>query len=416
MTVFINVLILVSFFLEICILSYLEVKTWKTVFTPLLFLIIPYSIILILSISLSGNRMGFIDFYYPSIIIWNVGLLIFSIPSIIFGRYLTSYGVISNPKIENDNAPILIKIVGLIICVLFIWHLRGVSSFSDSLIGSDDFGENFAGHGLWGHLRQLLLSILVISIYYVNRRDWLLMAIIIMILVICFLYQVKGWIVIPCIAGFFLRLNCERTKLKISFFIYLLLGVCLLFAASYIVSLSVIDGADIDEVLKFVFRNFLHYLTSGTLGLSMDMQMGFVENGGAEMVIATPINIINKVLGNDTLFFGINSHFLNTGVNLTNVRTIFGTTFIFLSKIEWVLFFVILSGTMYLFKYFTIIWPNIYTYSIYFFECSLLFMGWFDSYFANLTPYEFPVLTLLLFVLVRLFQSKPRLSSNNIVS
>lgn len=134
------------------------------------------------------------------------------------------------------------------------------------------------------------------------------------------------------------------------------------------------------------------------------------------MVIATPINIINKVLGNDTLFLGINSHFLNTGVNLTNVRTIFGTTFIFLSKIEWVLFFVILSGTMYLFKYFTIIWPNIYTYSIYFFECSLLFMGWFDSYFANLTPYEFPVLTLLLFVLVRLFQSKPRLSSNNIVS
>ena len=43
-------------------------------------------------------------------------------------------------------------------------------------------------------------------------------------------------------------------------------------------------------------------------------------------------------------------------------------------------------------------YANIYTYTVYFFYITLLFMGWFDLYFANLTIFESAVMLLFLFL------------------
>ncbi|HZK03096.1 MAG TPA: DUF6337 family protein [Bacteroidaceae bacterium] len=406
MTILFNTLILLSFILEIGVLLYLEFKTWKSVYTPLFFLTVPYFLILILTLLLPLGKLGFINFYFPSILIWSVGLIVFSIPSYLIGGYLTKHGVVLNKKMESDSMPKVILFLATLLCILFIWHLKGISSASDYMVGSDAFGTDFAGQGFWGHIRQLLLPIFVISVFYVKKRDWFLIGLIIIMLVIFFLYQILSWIIIPTIAALFMRLYSGKSKFKISTLFYLLLGVILIFTASYVVALVVVGGADMKDTLLFVLRNFFHYLSSGTLGLSMDMQMGFLESANVETVISAPINIVNKIMGETDMLMGLNKFYLNTGVNLTNVRTFFGTSFIFLTKTEWILFILVISSTIYFLKYCTIIWPNVFTYTIFFFECSLLFMGWFDSYFANLTAYEFPVITILLYLLVKLLSPK----------
>ena len=86
MSDFQNILILFTFFVEAAVLLYLELKAWKSLYTPLVFLILPYAIVLLISIAISGN-FGFVEFYYPSILLWNVGLLVFAIPSYFFRSY-----------------------------------------------------------------------------------------------------------------------------------------------------------------------------------------------------------------------------------------------------------------------------------------------------------------------------------------
>ena len=80
---------LISIFIEVAVLLYLEYKIWKSLYTPLNFLMLPYLVVLLITIMLSGSELGFVDFYYPSIFIWNIGLLIFFLPSVIIGTAIT---------------------------------------------------------------------------------------------------------------------------------------------------------------------------------------------------------------------------------------------------------------------------------------------------------------------------------------
>ena len=204
-----------------------------------------------------------------------------------------------------------------------------------------------------------------------------------------------------------LRLYTGKTKLKLSLMLYVVLGVAVIFLGSYVISLVLVQENDLDnEVLSFIFRNFIHYLTSGTLGLSVDMELGFPDAGEFDMVIAQLVNIANALSGSDEMIVPLNPYYYNTGFNLTNVRTFFGTVLINADYVTFAVFVLFVSCTMYLLKVATIRFNNIYVYTAYFFECGLLFMGWFDSYFASLSVIEIPILSLTLLLLCKICESK----------
>ena len=83
-----DILILATFLIEVAVLFYLEVKMWRTMYTPLIFLMVPYTIVLLITIMVAGSDFGFVEFYYPSIVIWNIGLLLFAIPSFVLGYFM----------------------------------------------------------------------------------------------------------------------------------------------------------------------------------------------------------------------------------------------------------------------------------------------------------------------------------------
>ena len=60
------------------------------------------------------------------------------------------------------------------------------------MLGSDDFANDFSGYGFWAHLRLISLPILIMAIYYLDKKHWWLCLVVVPVLLINFLNQVKG--------------------------------------------------------------------------------------------------------------------------------------------------------------------------------------------------------------------------------
>mgnify|MGYP003292284327 CR=1 FL=1 len=276
-------------------------------------------------------------------------------------------------------------------------------AFSRGIIGSDEFGEDFCGGGLWGHMRKLTMPLLIILIYYANRKNWLGWILIILLLGINFLYQVKGWIIIPCVCGMAMRLYTGKTKLTFKLFLYVILAGMAVFSMSYLLALVVAGNGGVGQILEFAFGHFFHYFTSGTFGLSTDMYNMFPDKGPFEVILCPFVNVANQLIGSEELVSPINPLYYDTGIDLTNVRTYFGTLLIYSNPVQFVTYIFTVSTLMYLFKIVTLRINSIYLNMVYFFECSLFAMGWFEFYFFHLDVIEVPALIGCIYLLVRLF-------------
>lgn len=403
---FSDFVILFSFILEVAVLQYVEYKAWKTLFTPLSFLMFPYLTVLLITISISGGSLGFVEFYYPSILVWHIGVLLFSIPSFGIAYIMQRRGgqarTIDTTRegMRNSEMPRLLTVLSIVLSLLFLWHLKSTLASSKQALGSDEFGEDFSGFGFWGHLRIFTIPLYMICIYYVGKKRWWLWLPVIVFTAVSVLNQVKGWTIIPILAALTMRVYTGRTKLSLRLLIIVTLGMFAIFFTFYAMSILVVQERGVsDDFMDFIFGHFFHYLTSGTYGWSMDLERGLPDDGGSfEMVIAQLVNLAKSATGDKDLVSPINTLFYFSGTSLTNVRTLFGTLYINTTLVSFTLYILILSTIIYTMKLFAQKYANIYTYTVYFFYITLLFMGWFDLYFANLTIFESAVILLFLWI------------------
>lgn len=396
-----DMLYLVAILIEVGLLFYLECKIWKTLYTPLNFVMLPYIIVLLITATLVSGKLEFVEFYYPSIFIWNVGLLIFFLPSIVIGSLMTHNGKSVIPQQHpNEQVSIVIKFLLVVVALLFVVRLRSsLGSSVEGEVGTNDFSDEFSGGGVWGHLRILTLPLLMMSIYYVSKKRLWLWPIILVFLSVSMLNQVVGWIVIPVLGAMAMRIYTGKTRLTFTLVILVLVGAFLIFFAAYALAILVVQSRGVDDAfLDFIYMHFLHYLTSGVLGLSMDMQNAFPDAGSFETLWAPIINLFNALFGGEDMVSPVNPYYYNSGINLTNVRTFFGTIYIYTDALQFFVYILLSSTLMYLLKLATIKWSNIYVYVIYFFECGLLAMGWFEFYYFHLVVFELPVIVALLWL------------------
>lgn len=410
MGAWLDALYLVSLLVEVAVLFYLEYKTWGTYYTPLNFLMLPYVVVLLITVMLAGNALDFVGFYYPSIFIWNVGLLLFALPSLLIGTLLQCKELPFRSKCVDGKFPSVLVPLLVVLSILFIWHLKSIINSSAESLGSEEFGEEFSGGGLWGHLRLMTLPLMMMCIYYVSKKNWWLWPVIIVFLLVSALNQVKGWVIIPVLAAMSMRIYFGKTRLSMKLLSYVVLGAFVVFFASYALSILVVQERGVsDEFMEFIFKHFFHYLTSGTLGWSMDVQLGIPDDGGSfDNIIAQVVNLCKSFTGDKELVYPINPLYYNTGTTLTNVRTIFGTLYINSSWIVFAIYTLFLSTCMYLMKVLMTRRNNIYLSTIYFFFCAMLFMGWFDFYFSGIIVLEFPVIVTAFWVLEKIVCKKKR--------
>lgn len=398
---FIGILLLSTLLLEVFVLTYMEYISWKTLYTPLICLMLPYLLILLITLVVAGHH-HLVGFYYPSLFVWNIGLLLFAIPSFILALATKKYPQTFQKGIKETKYPRVIGVVSILIILAFSFRFVHVLNTTTELFGTDDFAEEFCGHGLWAHLRNFIVPLLIIAIYHVSKKRWWLWGIIFALLLIQLLYMVKGAIIISVVAGLLIRLYAGKMHLNISLITKSFAGAFAVFILVYMVLplLGKQQGLDNMELLELVSDHFLHYLTSGTLGYSYDLQMGCPDKAGFEILVSPFVNLYHVFTGSkEELLSPVNPYYHFTGISYTNVRTFFGTMSIYCNPWQFVLYILVASTILYLIQLQARAKGNVFIYAILCYFCGLMAMGWFEFYLFHLAMIEVPMITLLLMAL-----------------
>ena len=411
--------ILLILLMEVTVLTWVEYRAWKTFYTPLCTLMLPYTFVLLVTIAIAGN-FGYVPFNYDSIWVWIYGLPLFALPSYAFASLMRNVecGMWNENSLSAGNAEasvfgsrkgtnliphstfhfprILLIICGIVILLLFA-KLYTTLSGSIFLFGTDEFADDFSGHGIWAHIRTLLIPLIILMFYQVGKGcRWLWIPIILM-LILQFVNMVKGTIVIPIFAALLMRLYTGKTRMSLRLILTMIgLGV-LVFFLIYIVIPIMGNGSAADmKLVQFVGEHIVHYFTSGTMGWSFDIDQNMPDRKDFEYIVAPFVNIVRAIKGEE-LVSVVNRFYWCTGTDvttLTNVRTFFGTLYIYSDAWQFITYTLFLSTFIYAWKVATIFRQSVYLDIILFYYCGLLMMGWFEFYFFHLDTIEIPLITL----------------------
>lgn len=404
-----NFVLLIGIYLEIAVLGYFEYKLWNTLYTPLNFLMLPYAIVLLFCVLICGN-FGVVEFYYPSLLLWMGGLLLFAVPSYFFA--LSHQKDIQMPvtKLIDDNIPMKwLNVFSLLLVLLFLLRLFRMMRTSQYLPGSEDFGMEFCGGGVWGHLHRLIHALVIIYIYKYDNKHWYYALMVIAMFFVTFMYGVNSWVLIPAMAGLSMRLFTGKMHLRVSLFIKIFVFAFVVFIISYTFALFIGRGdeaASYDVIFDFICKIFIHYFISGIVGWSQDLQMGVLERPESFLVIACVINLIKAFTGGGDFVEIINPHFIHNGINGSNVRSFFGTLYVNTSIFEFILLVLFFSALMYMIKLWLMRSKSIYVALVYFFYAGMLLMGWFEYYFYHLPFLEVPVWIFLIYAVLKRLENK----------
>ena len=145
---------------------------WDTYYTPLNFLMIPYRDSVI-NILLPVN-LDFYPFYFPSILIWSIGLIIFFIPSLLLGLIYNKHKPEEKKEFPDPATFKSLYIIGSVLLVFTLFYIYRKTLTLEEIIGSDEFASETLARGVWAHIREVLLAVMILSIYLVNKnRAWL---------------------------------------------------------------------------------------------------------------------------------------------------------------------------------------------------------------------------------------------------
>ena len=399
--------ILLILLMEVTLLTWVEYRAWKTLYTPLCALMLPYTFVLLVTVCIAGN-FGYVAFNYESLWVWIFGLPLFALPSYAFAAILSR-------KVENENTPtsdisltshlspltskfppVLLFICAIVVLMLFA-KLYTTLSAGLFLFGTDEFADEFSGHGLWAHIRTLLIPLIILMFYQVGKGcRWLWIPIVLM-LILQFVNMVKGTIVIPIFAALLMRLYTGKTRMGLRLILIMVGLAVILFFLIYMVIPIMGNGSAADmKLVQFVAEHIVHYFTSGTMGWSFDIDQNMPDRKDFEYIVAPVVNIVHAIKGEE-LVSVVNRYYWCTGTDvatLTNVRTFFGTLFIYSDAWQFITYTLFLSTFIYAWKVATILRPSVYLNIILFYYCGLLMMGWFEFYFFHLDAIEIPLITL----------------------
>ncbi|MCM1170005.1 MAG: DUF6337 family protein [Bacteroides sp.] len=373
---------------ECALLSCLDKRLWKTYFTPLHFLMVPYLLVLLFTLCVAG-RFGLEKFYYPSLLPWMIGLPLFAAGGVLIhlanraaGKKTCGARVAETVETETTGggktSRAVLRLSAFFLCLLGGWfiYLAFFRVDATCLPGTECFGRLLVGRKVFSHSSVILTALLVMNIFLFDGKaeKGIKVAQGCVILLSCaclFFQQVQSWILLPVLAGIFARAVAGKTHFNLKLFLGVTAGGSVIFFLGYLIS----PGHTFTETSRL----FIHYLTSGTLGLSMDMQQGILENREAAYLFTPFLNMWNFVSGNELLSHQ-NPIYLNTGLRYTNVRTFFGTLYVFSPPILFGLFSAGMGALSYgLF----VLWrrrTDILNTCLYGWLCTVLFIGWFNLY------------------------------------
>lgn len=400
-----EILPVIVLYVEVLLMALIERKLWRTPYTPLNCLMVPYAVVLAFCMAIDG-KMDFVPFYYPSVWVWVVGIALFFIPSFFFGILFsaaTRGKELPQVAVFEATRQVLGKLTRIILVLFFFWTIFLMLTFS-APIGSDAFGAKFSGNGIFGHLSTVMMILGIIWIFLIDKYHKNYVFYILGFFVVAFLCLVKSWMIIPIVSALIMRLLMKRIHLKVKLVLGMAVFGFVFFFASYWVSMFLVrvDWATkqynvtrseyAQMTARYIQKHFVTYLVAGVYGFSEDMAMGIVEERDPDKVFTAVVNIGNVLTG-QPVEEKINDKFVITtrADSGTNVRTFMGFLYVFLGPWQAALFvflFSILVNVLFFVarqraNLFALVWSS--------WVCGYLFMGWFEFYLMHLNFLTVPV-------------------------
>lgn len=396
--------ILLIFITEVLILCFLEKRIWGTYFTPLNFLSFPYTIVTLVAVVYSNFSVGIPDFYYPSLWVWGVGLLIFFLPSLFFSMTnKCKKGIFQIIVSRKDDSYRILTAIAILCIAISFTRIHSVISRSGFSFGSDEFSEEYEVKGVLSHIAVLMSAIFSYMIYKADAKHKFAYVIIILALIGMYAVGVKSWIIAPFLIGYIARIISGKTTFSIKSTLLPIVICVLFFILSYYI-LMVIAGKSVlgSDWFTFIINHFMNYLCVGTYSLGLDIKANILEPEMTESLFAPLVNIVYMFSG-DIYVNPINPIFISIGsLGEGNVRTFLGTIYVysqdFISFILIVLFFSIFVYGIYM-NYRKS--SNVYMLLANCCNLAFLSLGFFEFYWLNLSPYEIVVIFLLLSIISR---------------
>lgn len=389
----------VALYLEIAVLAFCDYKLWRTMYTPLNLLMLPYAVILFITLLSCGN-MGIVEFYYPSLMIWMIGLIIFAVPGFIFGvSFRRKIAIMNIGYVREDVNMKVLDIASTLLVVMFLIRFVLMLRSSSHLPGSEQFGYEYCGSGVWGHLHRVLHALSIIYIYKYDKNHKYCLLLIAGMYFVTLMYGVKSWVLIPGMAGICMRLYAGKLKLNLSLFLKVMIFAFAVFFVTYTFSLFLgkKDAAAFNLIFEIICKKFVHYVISGIVGWSQDLQMGILETPRFDTLLTNIMNLYNVVVGYEFVD-PVNPHFIYNGVSGSNVRAFFGTIYINSNLAQFVIMVLMVSAIHYIVMLCAMKNRSIYLYTVYFFYGGMLLMGWFEIYFYHLQFLEVPAWVFILYL------------------
>ena len=437
-----NFLPVVILYLEVVLLAFAERKLWNTWFTPLNCLSVPYALVLALALCFDGRMgfvpfyypsiwvwvVGLAVFFVPSCIL---GLL--------QRRKNQSNSEVTMAQkftISSFTLRILEYITWSIFALFLFWFFY--LKYAKGLIpGGENFAQAWASHGFFGHLSLVLMGLNIFWLFSADKehkRYWLY---VLGFFGVALLYLSKCWFLIPMAAGLLLRLLTGKTKFGIKVVLVSVFTSLAFFFATYWLTLYVayeeklveaeiakksIDigvekktvevveknpievaakekRADIDVekikqqatekkqqkefkvwIISFISRHAVTYMVAGVYGLSEDLAQNTIEEKAPEKIFAPFINIGKRFTGNRNYVSNLNDKFVKITTNdeETNVRTFFGTLYVFSGFWHALAYVLVFSCFLYGMFTFALKTGKLFLLGILCWFASSMLMGWFD--------------------------------------
>lgn len=366
------------------------IKEKKTIGCPSspLYLVVVFNTIVLSLYFFSQDWLGFERLIWETPYVILRGCFYFSLVSLIFTQNRTVKSKYVQKKMmyveDYPGRKILIFAFVTVVFMVARMYKYGVAN----IIGNEDTASSFAGNGFGGHV--LVVQILLTT-HILGRKFKLQNLYIIGLLFLClFMYNVKAWIIIPLLIGWFIHRDLGKVSINPIWYLVIPVAIFAIFTISYMLSL----GFDLDN-MNFIWAHFCKYIYAGIGGLNVALRdhypIGTTPTAGFPSFISILLGLSSRT---PSAYDYIPINYDTS--EWTNVLSLFGSTYLingpYIGAI-YVIFIAIISYALYNKRIRTL---NYWYYLSYYLWASGLILSFFGNYYKLLNIWEMTAYSLLI--------------------
>lgn len=403
-----NAISLIFLYIYCALVAKVDKTYFGTYWTPTPLLLVPFTGV-VSAHFLFGELLGFVRLAPDIIAVWIVGSFVFWAAG--HGLRQISTGArpvtvpVDPPRGEDTATSVTLwSIFGGLVSIVLLAHAIGLLHELGGInaVASQNFQDQW-GAGWPAHIRTALIVVIIMVIGSAKRWSFLVVASLTLMLSVILLYQSKGALLAPLMAGSIYRVLVGKFVPKVRHFVGVVVGGFVLFQLIYLVGWAALDPSSLlkADVYAFFSLHFMSYLFSGILGFSESLRLGatWLDPGG--ILLFAPIhNLFGVVLDFPAVMVAelAQDRYVQIAEHggTSNVNTLFGTIVLAAGPLYGVIVVVVLSVISHAMFLGWVRNSNRWLLVAYCYWGGLLIFAWFEYYFWLLRCIEVPMFCLMI--------------------